>query len=274
LDVANPFNFGLFSRGENMIKKIKLSIYLCIVLVCVGCKSNSNADKTISSISEDYEEDIKYENVTETECFSTQGTIMSGDFSCLENEDWESMQESYKRENDKYEWRLIDLNGDGIEDLILQEKDTVDEYSNRHRILGIFACEEDGAKCVLWDDAYMGEFSFCGPTGELMLYYYNFGGMVDTEGYQHYYYDMEWNKVIDYRLVIWGVNSPEGYDYPTEWFESHPDMQEEGIYYRKYEGAYAGDDAEGEVLTLEGLKEIYETEMGMEMYSTLTLGRK
>ena len=199
---------------------------------------------------------------------SIQGTIMSGDFSCLEDTDWERMQEIYEREIDLYEWHQLDLNSDGIEDLILQEKRTADEDSNQHRILGIFGCEKDEARCVLWDDVYMGNFSFCGPTGELMHRYYSFGGMVDTEGFEHYYYDKDWNKIIDYQLVIWEVNSPEGYDYPTKWFEAHPDMQEEGIYYRRYEGAYTGEDTEGEVLTLEELKEIYETEMGMEMYSS------
>lgn len=198
---------------------------------------------------------------------SIQGTIMSGDFSCLEDTDWERMQKSYKREIDLYEWRRLDLNGDCIEDLILQEKrtSTGDEDSNQHRILGIFGCEEDGARCVLWDDVEMGNYSFCGPTGELMNSYYSFGTMVDTEGFTHYYYDKDWNEIIDYRLVIWKVDSPEGYDYPTEWFEAHPDMQEEGIYYRKYEGDYTGE----AVLTLEEFKEIYETEMGMEVDSDL-----
>lgn len=51
---------------KNMIRKIKLSIYLCIVLACVGCKNNSNVDKNVASVAEDYEEDAKDENVTET----------------------------------------------------------------------------------------------------------------------------------------------------------------------------------------------------------------
>lgn len=186
---------------------------------------------------------------------------MSGDFSCMEDEDWEEMQKSYERQSDVFEWRQLDLNGDGIEDLILQEKNTVHEGSNQHRILGIFACGEDEARCVLWDDVYMGNFSFCGPTGELMEYYYSFGTMVDLEGYRHYYYDMEWNEITDYNLLIWYVDDPEGYTYPTEWFEAHPDMQEKGTYYRKYKG----EDVEGEALTLEGLKEIFRTEMGMEI---------
>jgi hypothetical protein len=65
-------------RGENMTKKIKLSIYLCIVLVCVGCKNNSNADKLEINYSTDYnegtdksDENINFENpyfYSQTDC--------------------------------------------------------------------------------------------------------------------------------------------------------------------------------------------------------------
>ena len=200
---------------------------------------------------------------------SIQDQIMSGDFSCLTNESWESKQEVY-RNLEKFsaqglEWCQLDLNGDGIEDLILQEAETVTSDSEEKRIIGIFDCKRNEARCVLWDVNDSTEYYFCGITGELMHYYCSFGTMVDVEGYEHYYYDYEWNKVIDYRLLIWYVNSPDGYDYPTKWFEAHPDMQEEGIYYRRYEGAYTGEDVEGEALTMEELKEIYRTEMGMEI---------
>jgi len=207
-----------------MRKKCVLCILIVLIIVTGGC-----AGKNWTELRQLCSTNLKD---------SVQGTIMSGDFSCLEGEDWEIMQEIYEG-NDSLEWRQLDLNGDGIDDLILQEKDTVDR----------------------------GEFSVCGLTGELMYYYNSFGSMVDVEGYSHYYYDKEWNKVIDYQLIIWYVDSPEGYDYPAEWFEAHPDMQEEGIYYRKYEGGYAGNEGKGEVLTLEELKEIYETEMGMEIFS-------
>jgi hypothetical protein len=133
-----------------MIKKIKLSIYLCIVLVCVGCKNNSNADKTISSISEDYEEDIKYENVTETqriketECFSTPEEIvalglpedMLAYWLVLNNKKaFVSMNEDgQKFYLNEYFWYLgnvepeyhvthfmiVDMDGDGLEEVVLE----------------------------------------------------------------------------------------------------------------------------------------------------------
>lgn len=265
------------NKNEELCKEIKRGKLLLLLLIClllVGCQSETevveepeNARNNIPTDVMDESDNIEAVDTElegDSDEDSIQGTIMSGDFSCLEDSDWERMQKSYEREIDLYEWRQLDLNSDGIEDLILQEKRTADEDSNQHRILGIFGCGKDEARCVLWDDVYMGNFSFCGPTGELMHRYYSFGGMVDTEGYKHYYYDKDWNEIIDYQLVIWDVNSPEGYDYPAKWFEEHPDMQEEGTYYRRYEGAYTGEETEGEVLTLEEFKEIYETEMGMD----------
>ena len=49
-----------------MIKKIILVISLCTVLVFAGCKNNSNIDREIANVSENYEEDTKSENTTET----------------------------------------------------------------------------------------------------------------------------------------------------------------------------------------------------------------
>lgn len=192
---------------------------------------------------------------------SIQGNIMSGDFSCLEDEDWESMQKSYKRQNDLYEWSLIDLNGDGIEDLILQEKDTVGN-TNRHRILGIFACEEDGAKCVLWDDVDNTEYYFCGPTGELMYSASDYGGVVSEEPYSHYYFDEEWNKIKDYTLVVYCIDSTADEESAEEWKQENPDMAENGLYYRKY--TEKGE----EILTRKELEDMYEIETGYEFYSS------
>lgn len=76
-----------------------------------------------------------------------------------------------------------------------------------HRIVAIFACEGDSAKCILWDLNDSSEYSFCGSTGELM-YTAPYSGMeIAGEPYQHYYYDIEWNKIADYSLVRTIVDS-------------------------------------------------------------------
>lgn len=252
-----------------MAKKLLLILSGCFLLAACGKETalEEMSTETISTeVMEDESKKALDENVEATmQDVTIQDAIMSGDFSCIEDSYRERVQNNYERRHDAYEWRRLDLNHDGIEDLILQEKETVTEDSNQHRILGIFACGETQAKCVLWDDVGMGYYAFCGVTGELMERYYSFGTMVDVEGFKHYFYDAEWNKVVDYSLVIWKVDGPDGYDYPAEWFEAHPDMQEEGIYYRKYEGADTGKAEAGEALTLEELKEVYRTEMGMEI---------
>lgn len=198
---------------------------------------------------------------------SIQSEIMNGDFRRL------GVSDDFKEHIEKYynlwkdrgipevEWQIIDLNGDGIEDLILQNKDTI---GIEKEIIGIFACEEDRAKCMEWDLNDMTEYSFCGSTGELMYTAPNYGGIVDNEPYVHYYYDKEWNKVEDYSFEIIRIDSGVvDEEYAEIWKEEHPDFAEDGIYYRKYtEGRV-------EVLTREQVEEIYETATGYELHSVL-----
>ena len=202
--------------------------------------------------------------------------IMNGNFEHLNHEDWKGMQIYYRKmQGETYlTWEQLDLNGDGIDDLILVDsfhagKITAENfYSDVKRIVGIFTFEEDFANCVMWDDIDELEFSFYGTTGELMYYHRNEGTMVSEEMFEHYYYDQEWNKITDYRLLTGYVNSLEENDNLIQWFEIHPDIpQEEGIYYRKYVGEYTEKPELGEVLTYEELKEIYREEMGEECFS-------
>jgi len=202
---------------------------------------------------------------------SIQSEIMSGNFEHLNNDSEyaASIEKTYDwvvNELGDCEWRQLDLNGDGIEDLILQEKDIVGEYSNQHRILGIFACEKDEARCILWDTADMSEYYFCGSTGEIMYTASSYGLLVSVEPYKHCYYDREWNLITDYKLVVNKIDMEEGMkEYPRqteEWKQENPDMAEGGIYYWKYT------DAGKETLTREELENIYERETGYEFYSS------
>lgn len=198
---------------------------------------------------------------------SIQGTIMSGDFSCLEDEDWESMQKDYDwgmNELELYEWSQLDLNGDGIEDLILQRKKALKGWEHK-LILGIFVCEKDRARCILWDTADNSEYYFCGPTGELMYTASSYVPIVSKELYRHCYYDRDWNLITDFELVVCRIDAKEYIEeYPQqieEWKQENPDMAEDGIYYRKYteEGV--------EILTREEMENIYEMETGYEFQS-------
>lgn len=202
--------------------------------------------------------------------------IMSGDFSSITHDDARQNMEDYyhrwKEIGEDMEWRLIDLNGDGTDDLILQEVRSVGQ-SQQHRIVAIIACEGDSASRILWDLNDFTEYTFCGPTGELMYYMDGWGMSIGFEAYRHWYFDREWNEIIDYELVGTVVDSSmdgsreEFLEYNSNWIESHPDMAEDGCYYSRYErDIESGEWKEREALTFEQFKKIFEDVMGMEYY--------
>ncbi len=210
---------------------------------------------------------------------SMQIEIMSGDFSGMTDVEFrETVEQQYQwweesRAIEEMEWRQVDLNGDRIDDLILQEVQTVGE-SQQHRIVAIFACEGDNASCILWDLNDSTEYTFCGPTGELMYYVDGWGTSIGFASYRHCYYDREWNRLADYVLVVTVVDSSmdgsreEFLEYNSNWIEGHPDMAEDGYYYSRYEiDMESGEQKEREALTFEGFREIFEEVMGMEYYS-------
>lgn len=192
----------------------------------------------------------------------TDGTVyeklMSGNFACLMDDDWEAMERVYHimAKNGTAEWRQIDLNGDGTDDLILQE--AWDNWGDIKSIAGIFDCKEGQEKCVFWDVNDYSEFMFCGGTGELMYYASYYGGVLSMEPYTHYYYDTEWNRIEDYTIIAYRIEASENEPIGEDWVAMHPDMAENGDYYRKY----VGDDETGEILTFSEFVSIYETETG------------
>ena len=184
--------------------------------------------------------------------------LMSGNFECLKDADWESIERAYEimTKNKTAVWRQIDVNGDGTDDLILQE--TYENWGNKKAIAGIFDCKEGQEKCVFWDINDYSEFMFCGATGELMYCASFYGGVLSMEPYTHYHYDSEWNRIEDYTIVAYRIDATEDEPIGEDWIEAHPDMAENGDYYR----LYAREDQTEKVLTFEEFVEIYENETG------------
>lgn len=184
--------------------------------------------------------------------------LMNGQFDCLTNGDKDGIGEVYHfmDSNDNVEWIQTDLNDDDVEDLILQEKNS--PWQNKKIIVGIFTCEENGAKCVLWDVNDYGEFYYCGNTGEIMYYYRWNSGIYTIESNRHYDFDAAWNKTSDYTLTAYSVCGSESEMHADDWKEKHPDMLEDGYYYRQYMEKI---DIE-KILTFEEFQSIYEEEMG------------
>lgn len=205
---------------------------------------------------------------------SIQSELMSGNFQHLEGKynddvtlsDYMAEHYPFMEARGEYEWRQIDLNGDGIDDLILQDSMAISDLNWHKRIWGIFACDKDSASCIMMDQNDMTEYFFCGPTGELMYTASSYVPLVSCEPYTHYYYDREWNRIEDYKLVIyWVYDVGEDSEYPEhaeEWKSNHPDMAEHGVYFWRYT-----DEGE-EMLTREEFTEIYETETGLSLYSS------
>ena len=202
-----------------------------------------------------------------------QSRIMSGDFSCMEDTWSSDMSDYYERwsKADSYEWRLIDLNGDGIDDLILQERRVVSQDRQWHRIIAIFACKEDSAVLFDFDVNDATEYSFCGPTGELMYNYYSYGVSIDFDAYEHYYYDVEWNRITDYTMLETEIDSSmdggweEFLEYRPNWLEEHPEMDKDGYYYSIIPvDPETGEDMKREFMSYEEFKEIFEEVTGIE----------
>lgn len=197
-----------------------------------------------------------------------QSEIMRGNFEHLEGKYTEyvaeHIAERYSYWKEEGEWRQLDLNGDGIEDLILQYKAGDNDWEQL-RIAAIFACDRDSAHCILVDLNDMSEYYFCGPTGELMYTAPHYGMYTDAEPYQHCYYDRDWNLIEDYCLVIYRIDMEQYMEeYPQnaeEWRQANPNMAESGVYFWKRT------DTGEEALTQTEFTKIYETVTGLTLYS-------
>lgn len=241
-----------------------------------GTEENSMTETPEPEAEENSETEEAPENTENTTIYDTiQEEIMNWDFARVEfPEYWEEMGRSYSSRADleDVEWRLIDLNGDGIEDLILQEKEVYlySEYHptiDWHRIIAIIACEESDAKCILWGEENIDYgFFFCSPTGALMHYYYLTAHMIDQKIYDQYYFDEDWNQI----QAVHMLRHTEYLNNTEEDRMEHPDAPEEAFhhgYYTLYYVEYAG--SEWTQITFDEFKEVFEEITGIEyVYSS------
>lgn len=187
--------------------------------------------------------------------------IINDNFEHVSNWDRKEQESVYNYLEEQYlvEWVQRDLNEDGILDLVLQEDEPI--MNDRNVIVGIFAGEEDGARCIYWDEGDYREYSFLGKSGELMHYTYSGGAGCTIRTYLHYDYDADWNEIKDYTLSSYDISDLSKMNIKV-WKSQHPDMMKEGKYYRKQvEGM------EEEIISWEKLKAIYQEEMQLELES-------
>ena len=127
------------------------------------------------------------------------------------------------------EWVELDIDGDNINELIWQEKESYNNYMKS--IIGIFSFQSDGVTCILWDVNDGTEFCFLGANGNI-IYYTQYYGTYEYNGYEHYQCDIEGNMNYVGGLYLYDI-----YDYAEVdadwWHKEHPDMLSEGTYYKK-----------------------------------------
>lgn len=154
--------------------------------------------------------------------------IKSGDFSGIEHSEIVSEEElhnTYKNIAQDTEWLYIDINGDGVKDLIWQVKN---EQTIGKQVIGIFDIGENG-KCVLWDVMDNGEFYFLTDKGDL-VYYSQYLGLYGYKSYRKYECDTLWNKKMVKELCAYNITDIDNILY---WMDEHDHsgMTEDGIYF-------------------------------------------
>lgn len=152
--------------------------------------------------------------------------IKNGRFYLLNNEKIEKqLNRLFSSEPAGAAWIWQDMNGDGVLDLILTEKNPPE------RIIGVFALRDNIASVILWDDVEMTEYYKLCETG--LLYYSQYYGVYDKERYALYHYDGDWKKELIKGLE---VDWREDIDTEAEW-ESFPYFAKEkrSCYFAFYE---------------------------------------
>ena len=170
---------------------------------------------------------------------SIEEQIKEGDFSCLKES--EGKKKEYERifeiheELGDMEWKLFDINKDGFEDLIWQEKEA--RFSKGKRILGIFSCNPDSPQCVIWDTAQMTTGYFWSDADKLVYYYQSYG-ICSYNRYDYFTVDVNWVQKFEYGLEIYNIydlgSDPEWQEsFEAKWQEKYGEQLKEGISYKK-----------------------------------------
>lgn len=197
---------------------------------------------------------ITHKLATEVESFEE---IINGDMSSLyqiEKEDRNFIKQL--AQNGYNEWSLCDINGDGKQELILQERQGELEGNIRH-IIAIFAETEEGVKRVLWDIFETGEFySFI--DGRLIHYCY-VNGTYNADFYYRCIFDDDWEMREDRLFEILDVTSLDEYDFLSD--EMKKEIPSVGFYYRYV--TYGENDRETAALLSEDeWRDMFKEEMG------------
>lgn len=161
--------------------------------------------------------------------------IEQGDYSSLENEEEKVQLENAYAVISEHDgkWRLADVNGDGMEELILQSEV---QYRGSIRPIDYILTYVSGKTEIVYRDLNDAtEFLFLGKEDRL-IYYNQFYGVYAWNGYTECRFDAKWNLEKISGLEIYGLSDLDSYDEEElAWIKEHlpENVRQEGCCFYK-----------------------------------------
>lgn len=191
------------------------------------------------------------------------GKIAQGDFSIvygLSDKQRTELQNVYSnlQENGDMELLYADINADGTEELIIQEKEPAER--ERKRIVAVFAVTANGYERIMWDISDNTEYYFI-ANGKPVYYCFH-SGIYCYSSYSVFCFDENWNENIEEKLEIFEITDLELYaECPDNWWNIvKPDVDVEGYYYRIT--GYEGDTGEEYMISADKWYQVFEKIIG------------
>lgn len=244
---------------KSIINHTEQKIYAIVDNISMQ-KSEEISDKNVYAIVDDI-------NLQKLEDISDEEWIKRGEFSILKEpqeriDEYERIFEIHQDLEDM-EWRLYDINKDGYNDLIWQEKEA--RISNGKRIVGIFSCVPEKSRCIIWDTDQMTTGYFLSNTNKLVYYYQNYG-IYSYNRYDYITYDENWKQKIEYSLEIYNIYDGDQdlewqKGFADQWREKYNKELKKGVIYKKCISLSSNENSLNEYVNLsrdEFLKEYYE----------------
>ena len=201
--------------------KIIYIVFISLMLL-VGC---SNINNDVAPVQSEISEPPKENNNGLIE------QIKNGDFSSLtwvSDIELENLRIALEN-RDGMEWLEHDINNDGMNELIYQEKDI--RYEKTKRIVAIFGFMNSDTRLVLLDVFDIPRHYFLSENGNIIYHNFSYGAW-QHDTYSHYIFDDELNRENDYGLELYNIYDLA--ELPDDWAKINLDMTEVGVYYNKY----------------------------------------
>lgn len=236
----------IYVHGQTTFIQIRAKVY--------GSSDQISGEIYFVKTDEETDEEISFGNEFES--------MMQGDFSAvfgLSDEDKEDLHNMYLRDQERgdMEWAYFDINADGAEELIYQQKEPVSD-SSKKRIYAVFAMTANGCERIIWDVNDMGEYHFLAD--DKIVYYYRHSGVYHYESYSICSFDEMWNKNVEKQLEILLIDDMVSYEeYNWNLWDIVQPIKNE-YYYRIIK--YGDDTTEKNLVQAEEWFHVFEDEIG------------